>query len=44
MSTHGKKILKSGVDTCIVKDHKCPIIDEFDKQACTTADGGLLVS
>ena len=33
-----------GVDSCIVKDRKCPIIAEFGKKnLAQTVDGGLLV-
>ena len=35
MSTQGKGILMPGVDRCIVKDRKCPIIAEFGKKTCT---------
>ena len=44
MSTQEKGILMPGVDSCIVKDQKCPIIAKFSKKnPVQTADGGLLV-
>ena len=44
MATQEKGILMPGVDSCIVKDQKCPIIAEFGKKnPAQTADGGLLV-
>ena len=41
--TQEKEILMSGVDRCIVKGQKCPIIAEFGKKPAQTAEGGLLV-
>ena len=44
MGTQEKGILIPGVDSCIVKDQKCPIIAEFGKRkTAQTSDGGLLV-
>ena len=44
MGTQEKGILIHGVDSCIVKDQKCPIIAEFGKKThAQTVDGGLLV-
>ena len=45
MGTQDKGILMPGVDSCIVKDQKCPIIGEFGKKKkpAQTADGGLIV-
>ena len=44
MGTLEKGILIPGVDSCIVKDQKCPIIAEFGKKKpVQTANGGLLV-
>ena len=44
ISTQEKRILMPGVDSCIVKDQKCPIIAEIGKKKpVQTADGGLLV-
>ena len=43
MGTQEKGILMPGVDSCIVKDQKCPIITDLVKKPAQTADGGLLV-
>ena len=44
MGTQEKGILMLGVDRCIVKVQKCPIIAEFGKKnPAQTADGGLLM-
>ena len=34
MGTQEKGILMPGIDSCIVKDQKCPTIAEFGKKTC----------